>query len=49
MRALFLLPFLALVADAQQPEIPPAAQQIAAAVLPLPADLRAGATVMGFR
>lgn len=49
MRALLLLPFLALAVDAQQPAIPPAAQQIAAAVLPLPADLRAGATVMGYR
>lgn len=29
--------------------MPPAAEQIAAAVLPLPADLRAGATVMGYR
>jgi hypothetical protein len=29
--------------------IPPAAQQIAAAVLPLPAELRRGATVMGYR
>ena len=28
--------------------VPPAAQQIAAAVLPLPADLRASATVMGY-
>ena len=49
MRALILLPFLSVVAVAQQPVIPPAEQQIAAAVLPLPADLRAGATVMGYR
>jgi hypothetical protein len=28
--------------------VPPAAEQIAAAVLPLPADLRASATVMGY-
>jgi hypothetical protein len=28
--------------------VPPASEQIAAAVLPLPADLRAGATVMGY-
>ena len=28
--------------------VPPAAQQIAAAVLPLPADLRASATVLGY-
>ena len=49
MRALLLLPFLALALEAQQPMIPTAAQQIDAAVLPLPADLRAGATVMGYR
>ncbi len=49
MRVLFVLPFLAVVTGAQQAPIPPAAQQIAAAVLPLPADLRAGATVMGYR
>lgn len=29
--------------------IPPVAQQIAAAVLPLPADMRDGATVMGYK
>lgn len=49
MRVRFVLPFLAVAAGAQQAPIPPAAQQIAAAVLPLPADLRAGATVMGYR
>jgi hypothetical protein len=49
MRALLLLPFLALAVDAQQASIPPAAEQIAAAVLPLTADLRDGATVMGYR
>jgi hypothetical protein len=46
----------ALSAGAQAPSgappttaaVPPAEQQIAAAVLPLPADLRAGATVMGY-
>jgi hypothetical protein len=32
-----------------QTAVPSAEQQIAAAVLPLPADLRAGATVMGYR
>lgn len=32
-----------------QTSIPSEAQQVAAAVLPLPADLRAGATVMGYR
>lgn len=47
MRAcLFLL--LAAPLAAQAP-VPPAAEQIAAAVLPLPADLREGATVMGYR
>jgi hypothetical protein len=35
-------------APASAPTIMPAAQQIAAAVLPLPADLRANATVMGY-
>lgn len=49
MRALLLLPFLSIAAVAQQPVVPPVAQQIAAAVLPLPADLRAGAMVMGYR
>ena len=49
MRAVLLLPFLALAVNGQQPAIPPAAQQIAAAVLPLTADLRDGATVMGYR
>jgi hypothetical protein len=35
-------------AAALAPSIPPAAEQIAAAVLPAPADLRATATVMGY-
>lgn len=48
MRALLVLPFLAIALPAQSP-IPPAEQQIAAAVLPLPAEMRASATVMGFR
>ena len=34
---------------AQAPSFPPAAEQVAAAVLPLPAELRAGATVLGYR
>src|SRR5689334_1253441 len=34
---------------AQTPTIPPAAEQIAAAVLPLPKEMQAGATVMGYR
>lgn len=33
---------------AQAPTPPPAAEQVAAAVLPLPADLRASATVLGY-
>lgn len=37
-----------LVVSAQS-TIPPADEQIAAAVLPLPADMRAGATVLGYR
>ena len=56
MRPLLLLGFAAGSLDAQAPStpagaspIPPAAQQIAAAVLPLPAELRGGATVMGYR
>jgi len=38
----------AVVATAQTPTIPPAENQIAAAVLPLPADARATATVLGY-
>ncbi len=53
MRALALLlaaPVSALAAQAAPAApVPPVAQQIAAAVLPLPSDLRAGATVMGYR
>lgn len=41
--ALVCLPTLA-----QKPEVPPASQQIAAAVLPLPDALRAQATVVGY-
>lgn len=47
-RALFILPLLAATLEAQR-SIPPAEQQIAAAVLPMPSELRAGATVMGYR
>lgn len=47
-----LIPLLALGAaaplSAQTPTVPPAAEQIAAAVLPLPVDLRASATVLGY-
>ena len=49
MRTLLLLPFLAVTAQSQQTPIPSEAQQIAAAVLPLPAEMRAAATVMGYR
>lgn len=49
--ALRLLSFAVLASPlaAQAPSIPPAAEQIAAAVLPLPEELRAGATVLGYR
>jgi hypothetical protein len=50
LRAAQLIALLALpaTAAAQAPAPPPAAEQIAAAVLPLPADLRASATVLGY-
>lgn len=35
--------------SAQAPVIPPATEQIAAAILPLPNDLRAGAKVLGYK
>ena len=49
-----LLACLALLAcsdssAAQKISTPPVAEQVAAAVLPLPADLKAGATVMGYQ
>jgi hypothetical protein len=57
MRPLLLIAFTTATLHAQAPAapagaslpIPSAAQQIAAAVLPLPAELRGGATVMGYR
>src|SRR5512140_2563066 len=56
MRFLMLLVLAAAPLVAQAPaapaapvSIPPAAEQVAAAVLPLPAEMRAGATVMGYR
>ncbi len=50
MRSLLLLPIVAVALRAQAPAaIPPAEQQIAAAVLALPAEMRDGATVMGYR
>jgi hypothetical protein len=50
MRALFV-PFVLLAAPGAvlAQSLPPVAEQIAAAVLPLPADLRADATVLGYR
>jgi hypothetical protein len=52
MSRLILFPLLALggtsLLTAQTPTIPPAAEQIAGAVLPLPADLRGSATVLGY-
>ncbi len=53
MRPLLLLAVVAGLLTAQAPaapiSIPPAAQQIAAAVLPLTAEMRDGATVMGYK
>ncbi len=49
LRTFIAVPLLAISLGAQQPSIPPVEQQIAAAVLPLPVDLRANATVMGYR
>jgi hypothetical protein len=49
MRALLLLSMFATSLGAQAPSPPPVEQQLAAAVLPLPPDMRAGATVMGYR
>jgi len=49
MRPLILLAFAAAPLMAQNAPVPPAAQQIAAAVLPLPAEMREGATVMGYK
>ena len=52
MSRLILFPLLALggtaLLPAQTPAIPPAAEQIAGAVLPLPADLRGSSTVLGY-
>jgi hypothetical protein len=46
--AALLAIFASSVAAAQAP-LPPATEQISAAVLPLPTELRAGATVMGYK
>jgi hypothetical protein len=44
-----LLPSLSIAIGAGAQSLPPLDQQIAAAVLPLPADMRAGAKVLGYR
>lgn len=44
-----LFAFVAVSSVSAQAPVPPAEQQIAAAVLPLPAELRDGAMVMGYR
>jgi hypothetical protein len=49
MRALLLLSIAAASVHAQAAPVPPVPQQVAAAVLPLPAEMREGATVMGYR
>ena len=49
MRPLILVALAAASLGAQNAPVPPAAQQIAAAVLPLPAEMREGATVMGYK
>lgn len=49
MRALLLVPIAAASLQAQATPLPSVPQQVAAAVLPLPAEMRAGATVMGYR
>jgi hypothetical protein len=50
MRSLLLLAMVAAPLAAQPAaKLPPVAEQVAAATLPLTADLRAGATVMGYR
>ena len=47
--AAFLAPIFPSVLSAQAASVPPADEQIAAAVLPLPEGMRAGATVMGYK
>ena len=51
MNRLLALSLLSLtpLATRAQAAVPPAAEQIAAAVLPLPAEMRAGAKVLGYR
>jgi hypothetical protein len=45
---LFVFPLLFAAADVAEAQVPPAADQIAAAVLAAPADLRDAATVLGY-
>ena len=40
---------LAATAAAQTPPVPPVAEQLTAAVLPLPAEMRAGAAILGYK
>ena len=49
MRSALLLSLVAVSAAAQQPVIPPAAWQVAAAITPLPEELKAGAAVLGYK
>jgi hypothetical protein len=49
MRALLFIAIAAAPSIAAAQSIPPADEQIAAAVLPLPEQMRAGATVMGYK
>jgi hypothetical protein len=49
MRALLFVAIAAAPAIASTQSLPPADEQIAAAVLPLPEQMRAGATVMGYK
>jgi len=46
---LALLPSASVLAQAPAPAVPPTDRQVAAAVLPLPEPMRAGATVLGYR
>ncbi len=47
--ALLALAFTSAAVGAQAGTLPPTAEQIAAAVLPLPAEMRDGAMIMGFK
>lgn len=45
----FALVVLTTTASAQTATVPPVAEQVVAAVLPLPTELRAGASIMGYK